>query len=83
MLSREEDDKITRPSRATKGALHVANPTKSAASLPQAELADLITELTAQMHSAAANLRFEVAARLRDEVADLKKEYRAMVEGEK
>jgi excinuclease ABC subunit B len=35
------------------------------------------------MHAAAAELRFEVAARLRDEVADLKKEYRAMVEGMK
>jgi excinuclease ABC subunit B len=46
--------------------------------LPSSELADLIQELTDQMHAAAAELRFEVAARIRDEVADLKKELRGM-----
>ena len=33
-----------------------------------------------QMHAAAADLQFEVAARLRDEISDLKKELRQMVE---
>ncbi|WP_432515268.1 excinuclease ABC subunit UvrB [Kineococcus sp. SYSU DK001] len=47
-------------------------------SLPQADLAQLIQELTDQMHSAAAELQFELAARLRDEVGDLKKELRGM-----
>jgi excinuclease ABC subunit B len=48
--------------------------------LPAAELADLITELTERMHTAAAELQFEVAARLRDEVNELKKELRQMRE---
>ncbi|MEI8055814.1 MAG: excinuclease ABC subunit UvrB [Actinomycetes bacterium] len=46
--------------------------------LPARDLADLIGQLTDQMHSAAAELQFELAARLRDEVSDLKKELRAM-----
>ncbi len=48
--------------------------------LPAAELADLIGELTERMHTAAAELQFEVAARLRDEVNELKKELRQMRE---
>ncbi len=48
--------------------------------LAAGELAALIQELTAQMHQAAGELQFELAARLRDEVADLKKELRQMVE---
>jgi excinuclease ABC subunit B len=49
-------------------------------SMAATELADLIGDLTEQMHTAAAELQFEVAARLRDEIADLKKELRQMVE---
>ncbi len=48
--------------------------------LPAAELAELIAELTDRMHTAAAELQFEVAARLRDEVNELKKELRQMRE---
>ena len=44
----------------------------------EAELAELIEELFAQMMTAAQHLQFEVAARLRDEIEDLKKELRAM-----
>ena len=44
------------------------------------ELADLIQELTGQMHQAATDLHFELAARLRDEIGDLKKELRQMTE---
>ncbi|MGB5952833.1 MAG: UvrB/UvrC motif-containing protein, partial [Ornithinimicrobium sp.] len=44
------------------------------------ELANLIQELTTQMHQAATDLHFELAARLRDEVSDLKKELRQMRE---
>ncbi len=40
------------------------------------DLADLIQELTDQMHAAAGELQFELAARLRDEIAGLKKELR-------
>ena len=44
----------------------------------EGELAELIEELSAQMMTAAQHLQFEVAARLRDEIEDLKKELRAM-----
>ena len=50
------------------------------AGLPSAELADLVQQLTEQMHAAAAELQFELAARLRDEIQDLKRELRQMVE---
>ncbi|WP_446663526.1 excinuclease ABC subunit UvrB [Flexivirga sp. B27] len=46
--------------------------------LPASDLAGLIQELTEQMHQAAADLHFELAARLRDELGDLKKELRQM-----
>ncbi|MFI0899867.1 excinuclease ABC subunit UvrB [Streptomyces sp. NPDC020983] len=46
--------------------------------MPAEELADLIAQLTDQMHAAAAELQFEVAARIRDELGDLKKELRQM-----
>jgi excinuclease ABC subunit B len=42
------------------------------------ELVGLISELTEQMHTAAAELQFEVAARIRDEIKDLKHELRGM-----
>jgi len=51
---------------------------RDASSMPRAELADLIQQLTDQMVSAARELQFELAARLRDEIADLKKELRGM-----
>lgn len=50
------------------------------AGLPSSELAELIQELTEQMRTAAAELQFELAARLRDEIGDLKKELRQMME---
>ncbi len=48
------------------------------AGLPAQDLADLIRQLSEQMHTAAEQLQFELAARLRDEVQDLKKELRQM-----
>ncbi|TGN65978.1 excinuclease ABC subunit UvrB [Nocardioides eburneiflavus] len=53
------------------------------AGIPSSDLAELIQELTDQMKTAAAELQFEVAARLRDEVNDLKKELRQMMEATK
>ncbi|MDT4891728.1 MAG: excinuclease subunit [Pseudonocardiales bacterium] len=47
-------------------------------SMPRAELADLIQQLNDQMMGAARELQFEVAARLRDEITELKKELRGM-----
>jgi len=46
--------------------------------LPAVDLADLIQQLTDQMHLAAGELQFELAARLRDEIGELKKELRGM-----
>ncbi|MGY1744880.1 excinuclease ABC subunit UvrB [Blastococcus sp. SYSU D00695] len=46
--------------------------------LPRNELADLITQLNEQMLAAARELQFEVAARLRDELSELKKELRQL-----
>jgi excinuclease ABC subunit B len=50
------------------------------AGMPAGELSDLIQQLTDQMHTAAGEMQFEVAARLRDEISDLKRELRQMVE---
>ncbi len=57
----------------------VATGAAARSDLPATELANLIQELTEQMHAAAANLQFEVAARYRDEVSDLKRELRGMI----
>jgi excinuclease ABC subunit B len=46
--------------------------------LPRAALADLVQEMSDQMLTAARELQFELAARLRDEIKDLKKELRGM-----
>lgn len=53
---------------------------KSLVALPRAELLGLIESLTQQMRSAAEQLQFELAARLRDEIRELKKELRGMDE---
>lgn len=51
-----------------------------AGELPRAQMESLIESLTEQMHQAAADLQFEVAARLRDEIKELKRELRDMRE---
>ncbi|RUQ24491.1 excinuclease ABC subunit B [Micrococcus sp. HSID17245] len=53
-------------------------PAVDPASLPAKDLADLIEQMSQQMHQAATDLQFELAARLRDEVGELKKELRQM-----
>jgi excinuclease ABC subunit B len=55
-----------------------AAPDASGGGPPRAELVALITGLTEQMHTAAAELQFEIAARYRDEIRELKKELRGM-----
>jgi excinuclease ABC subunit B len=47
-------------------------------SAAQGDLIALISQLTDQMHAAAAELQFEVAARIRDEIKELKHELRGM-----
>jgi excinuclease ABC subunit B len=46
--------------------------------MPTEELERLIQQLEEEMHEAAKDLRFEYAARLRDEVVDLRKELKAL-----
>jgi excinuclease ABC subunit B len=46
--------------------------------MPRAQLADLIQQLNDQMLGAARELQFEIAARLRDEINELKRELRGM-----
>ncbi len=62
--------------KAAKGKAKETVPTDR----PAAELAEQIEELTARMRAAAADLQFEIAARLRDEVSEMKKELRQMKE---
>ncbi|MBG6085750.1 excinuclease ABC subunit UvrB [Zhihengliuella flava] len=52
--------------------------TPKLAAAPAEDLGELIAQLTEQMHAAAGDLQFELAARLRDELSDLKKELRQM-----
>ena len=66
--------------RGGRGAMLADTGQVSVKGLPASDLANLVQELTEQMHQAAAELKFEVAARLRDEVKDLKKELRQMSE---
>ena len=47
---------------------------KDAESMSKKELTKLIEQLTKKMHSAAADLNFETAAKLRDEIIELKKQ---------
>jgi excinuclease ABC subunit B len=61
----------SRAGKAKAGAIDVEG-------LPRAELADLITQMNEQMLAAARELQFEVAARLRDELHELKKELRQL-----
>ncbi|HTW08049.1 MAG TPA: excinuclease ABC subunit UvrB [Acidimicrobiales bacterium] len=48
--------------------------------MPKADISRLIAALEDEMHNASAELRFEYAARLRDEIADLKKELKGLAE---
>jgi excinuclease ABC subunit B len=50
------------------------------ANMPKADLSRLISALEEEMRDAAAELRFEYAARLRDEITDLKKELKGLAE---
>ncbi|CAM5230053.1 UvrABC system protein B OS=Streptomyces sp. ACT-1 OX=1609288 GN=uvrB PE=3 SV=1 [Streptomyces griseus subsp. griseus] len=69
-------------SKAAKGGAKgkAAKPGAVVGDRPATELAGIIEEMTERMRAAAADLQFEVAARLRDEVGELKKELRQMKE---
>ena len=53
---------------------------RDVSSMAADEVQALIDDLTAQMREAARELKFELAGRLRDEIADLKKEQRGLKE---
>ena len=53
-------------------------PAPAGAGAARSDLLALIQQLTEQMHAAAAELQFEMAARLRDEIKELKHELRGM-----
>ena len=85
LLAREDADTAGLMTRA--GGRRPVSPTplppkgaRNTEGLPAGEIAGLVQELTEQMHAAAAELQFELAARLRDEIADLKKMLRQMLE---
>jgi excinuclease ABC subunit B len=66
------------PGHTTAKSAGVLEAGRDPKSMPRAELADLVSRLTEQMMNAARDLQFELAARLRDEIQDLKKELRGM-----
>ncbi|MGA0209503.1 MAG: excinuclease ABC subunit UvrB [Candidatus Nanopelagicales bacterium] len=77
LLVREEADTqalIGSPSTIT------VTPVRRTASMAEGDLVTLIEQLTNQMHQAAADLQFELAARIRDELSELKSELRSMRE---
>ena len=75
-------DLLAREDADTAALVEQVNASKGKRRMPahQSDLVQLIDDLTAQMHQAALELQFELAARLRDEVRDLKKELRGMQE---
>ena len=84
LINRESEDTEELLSQEKGGAKKIASSAgiydKSSVSLPRKDLIALIGSLTDQMRNAAAELQFEVAARLRDEIKILKKELRMMEE---
>ena len=65
-------------SRARAAAQGAGESSPGARGEARGDLVSLITQLTEQMHAAAAELQFEAAARLRDEIRELKRELRGM-----
>jgi excinuclease ABC subunit B len=68
----DKDRRRRRPGEAEKVRSELAD-------LPHEELERLIRTLEEEMHEASADLRFEYAARLRDEIKELKRELREVV----
>ncbi len=73
-------DLLAREDADTSELLGSADAPVRARSIAGKDLVALIEELTAAMHQAAGDLQFELAARYRDEVSELKKELRGMQE---
>ena len=86
LISRESDDTSAllasekKSGKRSSEGLSAGLNAKGVVSLPRKDLLALIGSLTDQMRSAAGDLQFEVAAKLRDEIRILKKELRSMEE---
>ena len=80
LIAKEIDDTEDLAANTKKIGFTSGIHSKNAHSLPRQELIALIESLTLQMKSAAAELSFELAARLRDEIRELKRELKGMQE---
>ncbi|CAB4830523.1 UvrB Helicase subunit of the DNA excision repair complex [Candidatus Nanopelagicaceae bacterium] len=82
LIAQESDDTddIMATLKGKKSSTALPFASKSTDSMPRQELIALIGSLTEQMRSAADELAFELAGRLRDELKDLKRELRGMDE---
>ena len=78
LISREDDDTELFMADQKSGIRVPTSVRESLRSIPARDLGDLIDQLSEQMHTAASELQFELAARLRDEISELKKELRQM-----
>ena len=80
LIAKEIDDTDDLAATNKKSGFTSGVHSKNAHSLPRRELIALIESLTDQMKLAAAELSFELAARLRDEIRELKRELKGMQE---
>jgi excinuclease ABC subunit B len=80
LITREDDDTELFMADQKSGVRVPTSVRESLRSIPARDLGDLIDQLSEQMHTAASELQFELAARLRDEIHELKKELRQMAQ---
>ena len=80
LIAKEADDTDDLAAKTKKIGFTSGVHSKNAQSLPRQELVALIESLTDQMRLAASELSFELAARLRDEIRELKREVKGMQE---
>ena len=80
LITKEVDDTEEMSAKTKKIGFTSGVNLKNAQSLPKQELIALIESLTEQMKLAASELSFELAARLRDEIRELKRELKGMHE---
>ena len=80
LIAKEIDDTDDLSKSNKKSSISPGLAKAKAGSLPRQELIALIQSLTEQMRAAAAELSFELAGRLRDEIRELKRELKGMEE---
>jgi excinuclease ABC subunit B len=80
LIAKEVDDTEDLTSSSRSSSISSGISQRSIVSLPKRELIALISSLTEQMKTSAAELNFELAARLRDEIRELKRELKGMEE---